>query len=85
MNIDVPASVGAPPLTYNFQVLYKMCPKEVLWLKCCQLTIRKLELKKPLNTSQQNQKQAKYTLLHKLACNIASYCMNGRGIFTSCR
>ena len=26
-----------------------------------------------------------YTLLHKLACNIASYCTNGRGIFTSRR
>ena len=26
-----------------------------------------------------------YTLLHKLACNIASYCTSGRGIFTSRR
>ena len=26
-----------------------------------------------------------YTLLHELACNIASYCTSGRGIFTSCR
>ena len=25
----------------------------------------------------------KYTLLHKLACNIASYCTSGRGIFMS--
>ena len=24
-----------------------------------------------------------YTLLHELACNIVSYCMSGRGIFTS--
>ena len=27
----------------------------------------------------------KYTLLHELACNIASYCTSGRGIFTSRR
>ena len=27
----------------------------------------------------------KYTLLHELACNIATYCMSGRGIFTSRR
>ena len=27
----------------------------------------------------------KYTLLHELACNIASYCTSGRGIFTSHR
>ena len=26
-----------------------------------------------------------YTLLHELACNIASYCTSGRGIFTSRR
>ena len=26
-----------------------------------------------------------FTLLHKLACNIASYCKSGRGIFTSRR
>ena len=26
-----------------------------------------------------------YTLLHELACNIASYCTSGRGIFTSLR
>jgi len=26
-----------------------------------------------------------YTLLHKLACNIASYCSSGHGIFTSRR
>ena len=26
-----------------------------------------------------------YTLLHELACNIASYCMSGRGVFTSGR
>ena len=26
-----------------------------------------------------------YTLLHELACNIASYCTSGRGIFTSHR
>ena len=25
---------------------------------------------------------SKYTLLHELACNIASYCTSGRGIFT---
>ena len=27
----------------------------------------------------------KHTLLHELACNIASYCMSGCGIFTSRR
>ena len=27
----------------------------------------------------------KYTLLHELACNIASYCMSGSSIFTSRR